>query len=58
LAVREALIGRGIQFVDPFEAFVAAGFGPTHFAHDGDWSPLGHQIAREEVARWIKEFVK
>ena len=49
-----ALTSRGIAFIDPFDRFVAAGFGPTHFAHDGHWSALGHRLAGEEAAVWLK----
>ena len=46
---------QGIAVIDPVEAFKAAGFRPTHFAHDGHWSPLGHKIAGGLAARWVKE---
>ncbi len=50
----QALRSRGIAFIDPFERFKAAGFGPTHFVHDGHWSPLGHRLAGETAALWLK----
>lgn len=49
-----ALTKRGIAMVDPFEDFKRTGFGPTHFAHDGHWSPLGHQLAANAAATWLK----
>ncbi len=54
LRTNAALRSHGIAVIDPFERFVAAGFGPTHFAHDGHWSALGHKLAGEEVAVWLK----
>ena len=52
-AMVEALTGRGIEVIDPVAGFIAAGFGPTHFAHDGHWSPLGHRIAGTAAADWV-----
>ena len=49
------LVRRGISAVDPLTAFTAAGFGPTHFKHDGHWSALGHRIAAEAVADNLKK---
>lgn len=53
LETGEALEARGLAVIDPFEGFVAAGFGPTHFAHDGHWSPLGHRVAGMAIAEWL-----
>jgi lysophospholipase L1-like esterase len=50
-----ALAGQGIPAIDPFDAFKAAGFGPSHFAHDGHWSSLGHRIAGRAVAEWLQQ---
>ncbi len=50
-----ALAGRGIAVVDPFREFRKEGFQPTHFAHDGHWSPLGHEIAGKAVARVLEK---
>ena len=50
-----ALAERGIDVVDPYEGFAAAGFAPTHFVHDGHWSRLGHKIAGEATVRWLKQ---
>jgi len=55
LAVMKELVRRGIPAVDPLPAFTAAGFGPTHFKHDGHWSALGHRIAAEAVADNLKQ---
>ncbi len=54
VALAKELAGRGIGVIDPFEAFKVAGFKPTHFIHDGHWSPLGHRIAGEAVAAWLR----
>lgn len=53
-AVIEELTKRGLAFIDPFEEFKRAGFGPTHFAHDGHWSALGHKIAAQAAADWLR----
>jgi hypothetical protein len=52
--VARELHNQGIAVIDPFDAFVAAGFTPTHFAHDGHWSALGHKIAGGLAARWVR----
>ena len=49
-AVINELARRGITMVDLLPAFRAAGFGPTHFKHDGHWSALGHRLAADLVA--------
>lgn len=54
LRMKAALRSRGIVAVDPIDRFVAAGFGPTHFAHDGHWSALGHRLAGEAAVLWLK----
>ena len=54
LRTNAALTSRGIAVIDPFDRFMAAGFAPTHFAHDGHWSALGHRLAGEEAALWLK----
>ncbi len=48
-----ALSARGIETIDLFAGFAAAGFAPTHFRHDGHWSPEGHRIAGAALARWF-----
>ena len=50
-----ALSIRGLDVVDPLPGFVSEGFAPTHFAHDGHWSPLGHRIAGQALAQWVKD---
>ena len=54
LQTNAALTSRGIAVIDPFDGFVAAGFGPTHFAHEGHWSALGHRLAGEAAALWLE----
>lgn len=48
------LAARGIAVIDPIKGFLDAGFRPTHFAHDGHWSVLGHKIAAQAVAGWLR----
>lgn len=55
LAVLDDLANLKIAAADPFEGFKAAGFGPTHFIHDGHWSPKGHDIAAQTLAAWFKK---
>jgi hypothetical protein len=55
LAMKEALKKAGIAVIDPFAAFETAGFKPTHFAHDGHWTPAGHAIAGRAAAEWLKQ---
>ncbi len=54
LKAMQEIKARGIVAIDPFEAFKEAGFKPTHFAHDGHWSPLGHEIVGKVVAKWLR----
>lgn len=54
LAAANAIADRGIAVIDPFDDFRRTGFGPTHFAHDGHWSRLGHRVAGDVVAGWLK----
>ncbi len=49
-----ALAKRDIPAIDPVKAFTGAGFEPTHFAHDGHWSPLGHALAGQSAAEWLR----
>ena len=49
-----ALADRGISVIDPVKEFLDAGFQPTHFAHDGHWSALGHTIAARAAAGWLR----
>ncbi len=55
LSMAAALADRGIAVIDPYEAFRRAGFGATHFAHDGHWSPKGHAVAAAAAAGWLTE---
>lgn len=56
--VREAMVRmlaeRGIAVIDPINKFLDAGFESTHFAHDGHWSALGHKVAAQAVANWLR----
>jgi lysophospholipase L1-like esterase len=49
-----ALKAHGIAAIDVFDAFKAAGFAATHFAHDGHWNARGHDIAGRAVADWLR----
>ena len=52
--VVRVLTKRGISVIDPINEFLEFGFKPTHFPHDGHWSPLGHKVAAQAAADWIK----
>ncbi len=52
-AIATAIEARGMDVIDPIAGFMQAGFKPTHFAHDGHWSPLGHKIAGEAAVKWV-----
>jgi len=51
------LTARGIETIDVTPVLKQTGFAETHLAHDGHWSPKGHQVVGEEVARWISRVV-
>ena len=53
-SVKQEILAQGMTVIDPFDVFRATGFAPTHFAHDGHWSPLGHKIAGSPASRWLK----
>ena len=53
LAIVRALEQRSIAAIDPIDKFLKFGFQPTHFAHDGHWSALGHKLAAEAAAEWL-----
>lgn len=53
LALGEELAARGFGVIDPFLRFKEAGLLNAHFAHDGHWSKLGHEIAGKAVAEWV-----
>jgi hypothetical protein len=55
VALGKALAEKSIPVIDPIEPFKAAGFEPTHFIHDGHWSPLGHKIAGALAAQWVSK---
>ena len=52
--MHRALNKRTVDVVDPFDEFVAVGYSPTHFKHDGHWSSLGHKIAGKKIANKLK----
>ena len=52
--IARELAARGIAVIDPIKEFLDAGFKPTHFAHDGHWSVLGHKIAAQAAADWLR----
>jgi len=49
-AILSELSRHGIPAIDPLKAFKAAGFGATHFKHDGHWSAQGHRLAAAALA--------
>lgn len=53
-AIVQSLEAHGLAYVDPFEAFKAAGFHDTHLLHDGHWSARGHEIAGTAVTEWLE----
>lgn len=53
-AIGQALAEHGIDFVDPYDAFQEAGYKPTHFAHDGHWTAVGHRLAGEAAAKRLR----
>jgi len=54
LGVMSRLEQAGITAIDPFRDFNQAGYAPTHFAHDGHWTPLGHEIAANSLVPVLK----
>jgi len=48
-----ALAERHIDVIDMHSTFAVAGFAPTHFAHDGHWTALGHRLAGQALADWF-----
>ena len=53
-SMQAAFTNRGIPVIDPIGNFLNAGFKLTHFAHDGHWSPLGHALAGQAAAEWLR----
>ena len=54
LSMVAALQRHGLAFIDPIDAFMAAGFKDTHFVHDGHWSANGLRIAGIAIADWLR----
>ena len=54
--IADALKKEGIDTLDLYPDFKAAGFSATHFAHDGHWNARGHQVAGEALARWFTAY--
>ena len=55
--MNRALKKRTINIVDPFDEFLAVGYSPTHFKHDGHWSSLGHKIAGNKIANTLRYLI-
>ncbi|HEB78877.1 MAG TPA: hypothetical protein ENI79_00180 [Rhodospirillales bacterium] len=55
---KEELTKLGIDVIDPFQAFFSRGMEKIHFAHDGHWSPLGHEVAGKAAADWLRRELK
>ena len=55
LAVLRELKANNISVIDPYPQFQKAGYSKIHFAHDGHWTVLGHKLAAEEAAKWLKQ---
>lgn len=54
LMISAKLEAVGVKVIDPFAEFKKVGLAATHFAHDGHWNALGHEIAGKAVADWLK----
>ena len=50
LEMLAALESKGLPALDLFPAFSQYPLLETHFAHDGHWSPRGHQLAAETIS--------
>ena len=50
LEILAALEARGLHAFDLFPTFNQYPLLETHFAHDGHWSPRGHQLAAEAIS--------
>jgi hypothetical protein len=55
LSISQELRKNSISIIDPFLQFQKAGYSKIHFAHDGHWTALGHKLAAEEAAKWLKQ---
>lgn len=58
LSLVRDISAEGMLVVDPYADFKKAGFVPTHFAHDGHWSKLGHKIAGDAVAKALSRTMR
>lgn len=54
-SVSTALQTRGIEVLDPSEAFALEGYEATHLVHDGHWTVKGHELAAKVVSAWVLE---
>ena len=54
LTVVSELAKRGLAAIDLYPDLKAGGFARVHFPHDGHWSALGHRVAGERIAVWLK----
>jgi hypothetical protein len=57
LTMKEHLMSKKISVIDPFKEFKAKGYEKVHFIHDGHWTPVGHEIAAQAVARWLGKYL-
>ncbi len=55
IGMTEKLQRQRIPVVDPFVHFTKLGLLGTHFAHDGHWSKVGHELAAKALADWFKD---
>jgi hypothetical protein len=55
VSIVERLQSEKIASIDPYKKFKHAGYERIHFAHDGHWNALGHKLAAEEAAKWLKQ---
>lgn len=53
LMIAKELAKQGFGVIDPFLPLKDAGLLNTHFAHDGHWNALGHEIAGQAAVNWI-----
>ena len=50
LEMLSAIKAKGLSALDLYPAFSQHPLLETHFAHDGHWSPRGHQLAAETIS--------
>jgi lysophospholipase L1-like esterase len=53
--VLKLLAENHVPAIDLYPAFEKAGFSPTHFVHDGHWSPAGHVLAADAISAWLSD---